>query len=989
MPQDPLDPLGILTEEQKKTLADPLGIVDEKIRAKNSTWWQKFIEFGTAGHVSFDGPPPIGPRDPESGLPLDEPSVRMGILEEPTGVPLMGGIMGGGLASGHLISRIAKGGKAGLSWLTGGVADIPKMATKGAEKAVAGRIAKGMEASMSKAQIAASKGIGIKSSKGLAQEVGVPATGATKQSISEILQGMDKPPVGPLEQELMKARKGVGAFKREVGQLFNSPEVVFARGKYTVGDSPRKVGLEIYKLTDTADQARTRFRAGEMRKFKQATRKIKSGSESSRRVGRALDAPNDKELMLRVDALNEDEKALYDFLQERFHFLIHKYGRQTAGTQQEYEKVVRAVAQSKAGKPPKLAINKLSPIDKKEYDQLKLYANILRGKAPANKLTGLAKIRYDQTQVSISKLLEKAWRTTLTPGGREAYLLLKRKIKNYLPHIFESDDLIPAFKKEREQIVQKIGTVSDAKEKLSLGNRLKSIDESLVKLEGGNMVEFEALPKDVFFGFFQPRTGVKGYSFDAVKAYDTYLRGIERALYVRPTLAKVAELHKTLDPHLKSYNSWFMRRWAGREFTYWDEFMGRLAGFQWIRTLGVNPRSAMVNWTQKVNTVVELGAPHPLNMFYAGKGYALGFTKKGKDLFAKTGLAEEVPTVISEGYIPSATERVRQLLGFMFAQVEKGNRKHAFLSGYLKAKGRGQGEQEAIQFGVDLAHKSQFRYGSVGIPKALAHPAGRLVFQFWSYPIKQLELITHWAKHDKKKLLSYLALAEGGNYSLQEFAGIDLSNALGFGLNYGEALSALEHLSKRDLAKAWTSMRMIPASGGGLFPSGPGPWISSVYKIASSAWKNEAWQQMKEEIKPVQYTRFERAWESIKNKQGGLYPVYSGDGSLLYEMTGTQLAARTIGPRPVKATKESKKKLRRLLTEQEYMELAKESAKMMWEGDLEGPLEIFEKYGIWPSPQRLENLDKRRYFTEDERQSMENLGDRGLYTLERRLEEEE
>ena len=988
MSDDSLDPLGIISEEQKSQQADPLGIVDKETKASKTNWWQKFVEFSTAGHVSFEPPPSIGPRDPESGLPLSEPSVRMGILEEPTGVPLMGAIAGGTLASGAILSRIIKGGESGLAWLTGGVSGMPKMIGKGASKAVAGKAASTLEASMAQAQRAASKGIGIKPAKGLAQQVVTPVGGATKQSISEILQGMDKPPIGPLQQELMKTREGVKGFKREVGQLFNSPEVVLARGKNTVEGTQRKVGSEIYKIIDSADQRRTKFRAGEMLKFKEATRKIKSGTESSRRVGRALDSADPKELKLNVDALTEHEKKLYAFLQERFHFLIHKYARQTCGTQQEYDKVIRAVAQSKSKNAPKAAINQLSPKDTLEYTKLKMYSDILKGGRKPQYLTGVAKVRYDQTQVSMNKLLEKAWSEQLTPGGREAFSLLKRKIKNYLPHIFEKDDLIPAFKKEREQIMQKLSTVVDPKEKLKLGNRLKSIDDSLLTLEGGNMVSFEALPKDVFFGFFQPRAGIKGYSFDAVKAYDTYLRGIERAIYVRPTLAKVAELHKGLDPHLKTYNSWFTRRWAGRDFTYWDTFMGRLAGFQWIRTLGVNPRSAMVNWTQKVNTVIELGAPHPLNMFYASKGYALGFTKKGKELFSKTGLAEEVPTVISEGYIPSATERVRQVVGFLFAQVEKGNRKHAFLSGYLKAKGRGQSEAAAVKFGVDLAHKTQFRYGSVGIPKALSHPAGRLVFQFWSYPIKQLELITHWAKHDKKKLLSYLALAEGGNYSLQEFTGIDLSNALGFGLNYGEALSAIEHLSKRDLAKAWTSMRMIPASGGGLFPSGPGPWISSVYKIAAKAWENEAWQQTKEEIKPVQYTRFERAWESIKNRQGGLYPVYSGDGSLLYEMTGTQLASRTIGPRPVKATQESKKKLRRLLTEQEYMELAKESAKMIWEGDLEGPLEIFEKYGIWPSEQRLENMDKRRYFTEDERQAMESLGDRGLYTLERRLEEE-
>ena len=42
-------------------------------------------------------------------------------------------------------------------------------------------------------------------------------------------------------------------------------------------------------------------------------------------------------------------------------------------------------------------------------------------------------------------------------------------------------------------------------------------------------------------------------------------------------------------------------------------------------------------------------------------------------------------------------------------------------------------------------------------------------------------------------------MAEGGNLVLQKFLSIDLSNALGFGLNYGEAIRRgyTGHIGKR------------------------------------------------------------------------------------------------------------------------------------------------------------------------------------------------
>jgi len=43
MSDDSLDPLGIISEEQKSQQADPLGIVDKETKASKTNCWQKFV----------------------------------------------------------------------------------------------------------------------------------------------------------------------------------------------------------------------------------------------------------------------------------------------------------------------------------------------------------------------------------------------------------------------------------------------------------------------------------------------------------------------------------------------------------------------------------------------------------------------------------------------------------------------------------------------------------------------------------------------------------------------------------------------------------------------------------------------------------------------------------------------------------------------------------------------------------------------------------
>ena len=336
-----------------------------------------------------------------------------------------------------------------------------------------------------------------------------------------------------------------------------------------------------------------------------------------------------------------------------------------------------------------------------------------------------------------------------------------------------------------------------------------------------------------------------------------------------------------------------------------------------------------------------------------------------------------------EGSVPEGMEKARAILGYMFNKVELGNRKHAFLSAYSKAIDAGLPEKVAVRRGVDTVHKTQFRYGKVGMPKALTHPVGRLAGQFWSYPIKQIELITKWAKEEPLKLVKYLAMAEGGNYALNEFLGIDLSNALGFGLNYGEAIKAIRDIPKKNLRGFWRHIRLTFEGGGGLLPSGLGPAVRGAGKVIYQMGKGKGWQQFKKELTPVQWKRFSQALKAVKNRKGNLYPIHSDKGHLMYYVTRRELASRTFGPRPSKESKQYLSWKAASMLEDERREVLQDITWALIDGNGKKAQRLIKQYEIVPTPEMIENEQLKRNLSHDERKALKSVGTKGLYQLQR------
>lgn len=740
------------------------------------------------------------------------------------------------------------------------------------------------------------------------------------ESLRSHIESLDEPlPGKSLKEKAIKTRQGIA-------EEALSPETVYKRDP--------DVGTKIYKIMDKANIEKNKFLANEGEKFIRASGKIKQDSIPSSKVGAALDGKISR------SELKPEEAKLYDFFKDRFDFLIRYYARSRAGSEVAYKQVVGWVNQSYK---PMTKIESLSDYKQSRYNTMRKRLAEVRGDKKKIELKGAKFKQYNQIRKNMREMLHKEWLAQLPEGQREAYMALSRRIKEYLPHIFDKEQLLAEFKNDMALINKKLKTTTNPGAITRYKKRLRELQDAIIGLEHGKLVTYQSLPKNIRFKFFETRKGAEGYSFDAVKAYQAYLTGIARKIYDEPAIRMAAELHKSLDPSLKAYNKWFIRDYMGWNRSKLDPLSGAIASAQWMRTLGFNPRSAIVNFTQRLNTIAEIGEKYSL------KGEAFGFTKKGKELFNQTGIAREIPQVLMEGSVPEGMEKIRAIAGYMFNKIELGNRKHAFLSSYLKAKDIGMSEKAAIQYGIDIVHKTQFRYGKIGMPRMLRRPMGRLVGQFMSYPIKQVELLGNWLKNNPKKFIKFVAYAEGVNYTLKEFLDTDLSNALGFGITWGEVMNALKDMSDADWRGFWRHLKLSISGGGGILPSGLGPTASGAIEVAKAMTKGKGFEQLKKELTPVQLKRFTDAYKSIVGKQKDMYPVYDRNGHVMYYLTAPQLVRRTIGPRTAKESKEWLKYQKETGLERERREVLDDIKKAIADGETEKARELTQKYKVFPT----------------------------------------
>jgi SOS response regulatory protein OraA/RecX len=733
-----------------------------------------------------------------------------------------------------------------------------------------------------------------------------------------------------------------------VGKTWRGLKQAVMEQEDILGKSP--IGKWMFGKLSDADAEGNAFLHKNLVKYIEATKGIKKDSESATRIGKALNGD------IPATELPKQEKRAYDFFKENYEFLINFAAKRLAGSDEAYNKVVAEVGKDH---PTRMKISELDEATRNEYNALTEEANKLRGKRKVSELSAEEAEQYQNIMDSKRDMLHDVFKKSLTEGEAAAYDLLTKKINNYLPHLFDPKDLLPMFEKELAELNVKLSKVTNKGLTTRYKNRINVLESALNKMKGGRMITFRELPKEIFFKFFKERKGREGYSYDALKAYESYLYGIAKKIYDEPAIKEYGKLYEQLEPELKPYAQDVANHFLGKDKHILDRAASYITNFEWIRALGLNPRSALVNYTQRINTLSKYGIKNSVE----AEKMMLFDKERAKALFEESGIAREIPQVLRETSKQDIAGTAEQVASYLFSKVEYGNRQHAYLTGYLDALKKGLTEVEAKKAGLEAVHETQFRYGRLGMPKMFWSPAGRVAFQFTSYPLKQARFITRLYKEDPISLLKYIAYTEGGNLVTQELLDTDLSNALGIGINWGEAIRVAISLAEGDTKGAYRHLKQAHSKGGGILPSGFGPAFMAPFRIA---FADEKLKKLKQEVTPIMYTRIKQAYEAIKDRTGNVYPTKNEDGEVVYKLTGRQLLQRTIGPKTAHEQKVQEDREAKANLAKEKKEVIDEISDAMIEGDAKKIDKLIDKYRIIPSPDSLGRRILEKDYTKEE-----------------------
>ena len=563
-------------------------------------------------------------------------------------------------------------------------------------------------------------------------------------------------------------------------------------------------------------------------------------------------------------------------------------------------------------------------------------------------------------------------------GGLVAKGLIapERKIKSYLFRVFDKETVRKAWGDELDllmgqEAVKGLDSVTTVKLKDQISKLRKSIDT----YDRTGQVLYDYLPKELTAPFLKPREGGTGYSLDAVRAFDTYEYWYARKLFDEPAVKQGTELWKSLPPDLKPYAKWYLRQFAGMERpTRLNNLARTFTSLEYMKDLGFNVRSAIVNSTQNLNTIVDIGPKAT-----AEGAWRAMFDKEAQAIWKASGHALDVPE-LRYGLRSKHLGGAMDAAGYLFDKAELANRKIAYLGGYYKAVAEGNSPEMARGFADDIVRRTQFIYGRTGAPKAMtALPGGPALMQFSTFSIKELELFSTWARENPVKLMSYLIIASGAGEGIKEL-GIDMSNALGIGVDYRQLFQAAMHLGKGELTAtrihAELGLPRIPGitagvAGSGIFPTGVVPLVESFRNVYKQEW---------DKLLPAQVGRVVQSYSALKEGEmktwGGAqgYPIRDiSTGELRHVETPAQLTSRTFFAKPVVETQSFQASAEKMLSENIRTTLKQKAILSYMRGNKDVSDTIVKKHGIVLTPEDINNAFLRRNLTSQERLNLEEL----------------
>ena len=293
------------------------------------------------------------------------------------------------------------------------------------------------------------------------------------------------------------------------------------------------------------------------------------------------------------------------------------------------------------------------------------------------------------------------------------------RITNYITHIFD------------EQLIQ------------------KEFDDDLAKIIQDNVAG------SVYDPFTQQRLGALGYKENVWEALDAYVKRGVRKVNMDSALEQVKKAADNLE--ISQFN--YVKRYVDRinmRPTEVDNLLDntikqmvgyRLGGRPTARisktarqmvyrgTLGLNVGSALRNLTQAVNTYSELGEKYTV----------LGYTnllKNGTKELDEVGIFRN--SMVEDRALNATKkfwEKTDKVLFSFFELAERINRGSAYYGAKAKGLSKGMTEDQARKYATGIVEKTQFTFGKIDTPVAMQSDIVKLLTQFQSYNMKQLEFL--------------------------------------------------------------------------------------------------------------------------------------------------------------------------------------------------------------------------------------------------------
>jgi len=302
----------------------------------------------------------------------------------------------------------------------------------------------------------------------------------------------------------------------------------------------------------------------------------------------------------------------------------------------------------------------------------------------------------------------------------------------------------------------------------------------------------EKVPGSVYDPFLQQRLGKKGYVENVWRALDAYVKRATRKVNLDPALKEIQTKAETLDVESYKYIQRYLSsinlrpteldslvdnfikttpigyRFTQRPTAYVTRFLRNLV---YKGALGMNLGASLKNLTQGINTYSKLGEK------YTTIGY-INLLKRGGmagDEIKRSGILQD--NFIQDRNLTAVKnfwQKIDKGLWLFFDTAEKINRSSGYWGAKKKALDQGMSEEQAIEYAKKLVSDTQFKFSSLDTPMVLRDDISKLLLQFQSFSMKQVEFIGEMvASKDIPAMLRFTAANLLMLKTAGEFLGLD------------------------------------------------------------------------------------------------------------------------------------------------------------------------------------------------------------------------